>query len=284
MIRRKRNDGATSKGIEMCATASISGDRGSKQVRTLKQKVIDVAASDVPPIVAFIITAVITAIQFTILVPTMRLASNTLAVILYMSISPVLVFAALELVAYRIQRDAIAYKTANGTYGDAKPTMLTADAAGIDASMLSGARLVAAVAVAAVMFAVFTAAPLDAVGNRVVVSGDGTFVEMPIYYEHVSTVDDVSDIETVNDAAMMPVIARSGVAVRFDDAVASVTGNGCPSHDAIDVVRDADADDAVVLVSDVRYEYGGNGIGGIVFWLLGFDSGYEVDVVLPSAE
>lgn len=266
----------------MCATASISGDRGSKQVRTLKQKVIDVAASDVPPIVVFIITAVITAIQFTILVPTMRLASNTLAVILYMIISPVLVFAALELVAYRIQRDAIAYQKSNDTYGNTKPATLTAETAGIKSSMLGGARLVVAVAVAAVMFAAFTAAPLDAVGNRVVVSGDGTFVEMPIDYEHVSTVDDVSDIETVNDAAMMPVVARSGVAVRFDDAVASVTGNGCPSHDAIDVIRDDAATDAVVRVSDVRYEYGGYGIGGIVFGLLGFDSGHEVDVVLPS--
>lgn len=268
----------------MCATASISGDRGSKQVRTLKQKVIDVAASDVPPIMAFILTAVITVIQFTIIVPTMRLASNTLAVILYMVISPVLVFAALELVAYRIQRDAIAYKTANGTYDDAQPATLTAEAAGIDASMLGGVRLVASVVVAVVAFSVMTAAPLDAVGNRVVVSGDGTFVEMPIYYEHASTVDDVSDIETVSDAAMMPVVARSGVAVRFDDAVASLTGNGCPSHDAIDVIRDDAATDAVVRVSDVRYEYGGNGIGGIVFELLGFDSGHEVDVVLPSAE
>lgn len=266
----------------MCATASISGDRGSKQVRTLKQKVIDVAASDVPPIAAFIITAVITAIQFTIIVPTMRLASNTLAVILYMIISPVLVFAALELVAYRIQRDAIALKMANGTYGNAKLTTLTAEAAGIDASMLGGVRLVASVVVAVVAFVALTAAPLDAVENRIAVGGDGTFVEMPIDYEHVSTVDDVSDIETVNDAAMMSVVARSGVAVRFDDAVASVTGNGCPSHDAIDVIRDDAATDAVVRVSDVRYEYGGHGIGGIVFGLLGFDSGHEVDVVLPS--
>lgn len=282
MIRRKRNDGATSKGIGMCATASISGDRGSKQVRTLKQKVIDVAASDVPPIAAFIITAVITAIQFTIIVPTMRLASNTLAVILYMIISPVLVFAALELVAYRIQRDAIALKMANGTYGNAKLTTLTAEAAGIDASMLGGVRLVASVVVAVVAFVALTAAPLDAVENRIAVGGDGTFVEMPIDYEHVSTVDDVSDIETVNDAAMMSVVARSGVAVRFDDAVASVTGNGCPSHDAIDVIRDDAATDAVVRVSDIRYEYGGHGIGGIVFGLLGFDSGHEVDVVLPS--
>lgn len=275
---------ATSKGIEMCATASISGDRGSKQVRTLKHKVIDVAASDVPPIVAFIITAVITAIQFTILVPTMRLASNTLAVIMYMIISPVLVFAALELVAYRIQRDAIAYKTANGTYDDAKPTMLTADAAGIDASMLGGVRLVASVVVAVAAFVALTAAPLDAVENRVAVASDGAVTDMLIDYGHASAIDSVNDIQSVHDAAMMPVVARSGVAVRFDDAVASVTGNGCPSHDAIDVVRDDAATDAVVRVSDVRYEYGGTGIGGIVFGLLGFGSGHEVDVVLPSAE
>ena len=275
---------ATSKGIKMCATASVSGDRNGKRVGTLKQKAIDIAASDATPIAAFITTVIITAAQFAALVPTMRLASNELATILYMTVSPVLVFAALELVAYRIQRDAIAYQKANGTYGAAKPATLTAETAGIKSSMLSGARLVVAVAVAAVMFAAFTAAPLDAVDNRVVVSGDGTFVEMPIHYEHVSTVDDVSDIETVNDAAMMPVVARSGVAVRFDDAVASVTGNGCPSHDAIDVVRDDAATDAVVRVSDVRYEYGGNGIGGIVFGLLGIDGGHEVDVVLPSAE
>lgn len=266
----------------MCATASVSGDRGSKQVRTLKQKVIDVAASDVPPIVAFIITAVITAIQFAILVPTMRLASNTLAVILYMIISPVLVFAAIELVAYRIQRDAIAYKTANGTYDDAKPTMLTADAAGIDASMLSGARLVASVIIAIAAFAVMTAAPLDAVENRVAVASDGAVTDMPIDYGHVSAIDSVNGIQSVHDAAMMPVVARSGVAVRFDDAVASVTGSGCPSYDAIDVVRDADADDAVVRVVDMTYEYDGNSIGSIVFGLLGFDSGHEVDVVLPS--
>ena len=266
----------------MCATASISGDRGSKQVRTLKQKVIDVAASDVPPIVAFIITAVITAIQFTILVPTMRLASNTLAVILYMIISPVLVFAALELVAYRIQRDAIALKMANGTYDDAKPATLTAETAGIKSSMLSGARLVVAVAVAVAAFAVMTAAPLDAVENRVAVASDGAVTDMLIDYGHVSAIDSVNDIQSVHDAAMMPVIARSGVAVTLDNAVASVTGNGCPPYDAIDVVRDDAATDAVVRVSDVRYEYGGNGIGGIVFWLLGFDSGHEVDVVLPS--
>ena len=268
----------------MCATASVSGDRNGKRVGTLKQKAIDIAASDATPIAAFIITVIITAAQFAALVPTMRLASNELAAILYMIVSPVLVFVALELVAYRIQRDAIAYQKSNDTYGNTKPATLTAETAGIKSSMLGGARLVVAVAVAAVMFAAFTAAPLDAVSNRVVVSGDGTFVEMPIDYEHISTVDDVSDIKTVNDAAMMPVVARSGVAVRFDDAVASVTGNGCPSHDAIDVVRDDAATDAVVRVSDVRYEYGGSGIGGIVFGLLGFGSGHEVDVVLPSAE
>ena len=260
----------------MCTTTSVGGDRNGKRVGTFKQQVLDVAASDVPPIAAFIITAVITAIQFTILVPTMRLASNTLAVILYMIISPVLVFAALELVAYRIQRDAIAYKTANGTYDDAKATMLTADAAGIDASMLSGARLVASVVVAVVAFVALTAAPLDAVENRVAVASDGAVTDMLIDYGHVN------DIHSVHDAAMMPVIARSGVAVTLDNAVASVTGNGCPSHDAIDMVRDDAATDAVVRVVDMTYEYSGNGIGDIVFGLLGFDSGHEVDVVLPS--
>lgn len=273
---------ATSKGIKMCATASVSGDRNGKRVGTLKQKAIDIAASDVPPIAAFITTVIITAAQFTALVPTMRLASNELAAILYMIVSPVLVFVALELVAYRIQRDAIAYQKANGTYGAAKPATLTAETASIKSSMLGGARLVASVVVAVVAFVALTAAPLDAVENRVAVASDGAVTDMLICYGHVSAIDSVNDIQSTHDAAMMPVIARSGVAVTLDNAVASVTGNGCPPYDAIDVVRDDNADDAVVRVADTTYEYSGNGIGGLVFDLLGFDNGHEVDVVLPS--
>lgn len=181
------------------------------------------------------------------------------------------------LVAYRLQRDAMSYCRDNGLELSQEPT-LTAEAAGIPPSMLRNLTVIPCVIVSAAIIAMMGAAVIDAAGHRELVDGDGSsteVVEMPIC-------GDASDAENIYDVAAFPVELVADRPISFNDAVASATGTGCPPYESIDITRDESANDAVVRVSKAEYEYTGDGFGQLVFGILGFDTGYDVTVVLPS--
>ena len=249
----------------------------SGNARNMTDRIMRFAASDALPIDFCLSVVVLSVIWFIILVPAMRLASNTIATVIYLAVPPVIMFVALMLVAYRLQRDAISYCRDNGLELAQEPT-LTAEAAGIGPSMLRNLPLISCIVISAVIVAAMGTAATDAAGHRELVEGDGggsEVVEMTIC-------GDVSDAEDIYDVAALPVELVVGRPISFNDAVASATGTGCPPYESIDVTRDESVSDVVVRVSKATYEYKGDGIGRFVFGVLGFDTGHDVDVVLPS--
>ena len=234
------------------------------------------AASDSLPIDFCLASIVLSVIWFVVLVPTMRLASNTIAVIVYLAIPPVIMFVTFLLVAYRLQRDAMSYCRDNGLELFQEPT-ITAEVAGISKSMLRSMSVISCVIITTAIIVAMGTAAIDAAGHRELVDGDGSsmeVVEMPIC-------GDASDAENIYDVAALPVELVAGRPISFNDAVASATGTGCPPYESISVMRDESVRDAVVHVSKAEYAYSGDGMGELVFGFLGFDTGYDITVVLP---
>ena len=252
-------------------TMSTSGSHN------VTNRIMRFAASDSLPIDFCLASIVLSVIWFVVLVPTMRLASNTIAVIMYLAIPPVIMFVTLLLVAYRLQRDAMSYCRDNGLEPVQEPT-LTAEAAGIPPNMLRNLSVISCVIVSAAIIAVMGAAVTDAAGHRELVDGDGSGTEVV----EMTICGDASDAENIYDVATLPVELVAGRQISFNDAVASATGTGCPPYESISVMHDESVSDAVVRVSKAEYTYSGDGMGELVFGILGFDTGYDVDVVLPS--
>lgn len=248
----------------------------SGNARNMTDRIMRFAASDTLPIDFCLAVIVLSVIWFIVLVPTMRLASNTIAAIVYLAIPPVIMFVAFLLVVYRLQRDAVSYCRDNGLEPAQEPT-ITAETAGVPPTMLRNLTVIPCVIVSAAIISAMGAAVIDAAGHRELVEGGVGATEIA----EMTICGDVSDAEDIYDVAALPVELVEDRPISFNDAVASATGTGCPPYESIDVTRDKSASDAVVRVSKASYEYMGDGIGRFVFGILGFDAGYDVTVALP---
>ena len=184
----------------------------SGNARNMTDRIMRFAASDTLPINFCLAVVVLSVIWFIVLVPTMRLASNTVAAIAYLAVPPVIMFVALMLVAYRLQRDAMSYCRENGVKLAQEPT-LTAKAAGIGPSMLRNLTVIPCVIVSAVIIAAMGAAVTDAAGHREPVEGDGSGTEVV----EMTICGDVSDAEDVYDVAALPVelVAGRPISVKY---------------------------------------------------------------------